>query len=341
MNQMNPINQNNYINNPILKRTQYGIPINSPQIKLLDSIINFYYKNGYEDFDEKIQIMNLINLLTPNFLMIKVDNEIKDPLYYIREEKKSIKFVNLDFKLFNVKIPKSISQGDLYSIALLYKTFHNSKILLVYQNNILKNDESSIDNIKNGDIITIIEDIPFPDDSFYNNLIEKNKNEEMINVLFKDQNDIDFLLNLKFPKNITIKEMEKAVYLKLGYNSSNLLFFTLSSYSLKGLYIRKVYELSPFLVHFKIVGEVLGTAIQCFGKQIKIEVYEQKNKQNTILYAYIGLLNSIKHLINYIESNLIIKIKKIIINQKEININEIKSLSSLGITNNCFCIIDY
>ena len=341
MNQMNPINQNNYINNPILKRTQYGISINSPQIKLLDSIINFYYKNGYEDFDEKIQIMNLINLLTPNFLMIKVDNEIKDPLYYIREEKKSIKFVNLDFKLFNVMIPKSISQGDLYSISLLYKTFHNSKILLVYQNNILKNDESSIDNIKNGDIITIIEDIPFPDDSYYNNLIEKNKNEEMINVLFKDQSDSHFFLNFKFPKNITIKEMEKAVYLKLGYNSSNLLFFTLSSYSLKGLYIRKVYELSPFLVHFKKIGEVLGTGIQCFGKQIKIEVYEEKNKQMPILSAYIGLLNSIKHLINYIENNLITKIKKMIINQKEININEIKSLSSLGITNNCSCIIDY
>lgn len=341
MNQMNEINQNNYINNPLLKRVHNGISINSPQTILLNSIINFYYKNGNEDFDEKIQIMNLINLLTPNYLMIKVDNEVKDPLYYIQEEKKCVKFVNLDFKLFNVIIPKSISQEDLYSIALLYKTFHNSNILLVYQNNILKKDESSIDNIKNDDIITIIEDVPFPDDSYYNNLIKKNKNEEMINVIFKNQNDSNFSLNLIFPKNLTIKKMAKAVYLKFGYNNSNLLFYKNGGFSLNSLYNQKVYELYPFfVVYFDTVGNMLGASIQCFGKQIIIGVYDKKNKE-VILPAYIGLLNSIKHLIKYIEDNLMIKIKKMILNKKEINIYETKSLSSLGITNNCSCIIDY
>ena len=82
--------------------------------------------------------MNLIKILTPNFSMIQVDNEIKDPLYYIQEQKKCIKFVNINFKLFNVLVPKSISKNDLYSIGLFYKTLYNSKILLVYHNNILK-----------------------------------------------------------------------------------------------------------------------------------------------------------------------------------------------------------
>lgn len=125
--------------------------------------------------------MNLIHLLTPNFSMIKIDNDIKDPLFYIKEEKKYIKFVNSDFKLFNVRVPKSITKRDLYSIALLYTSFFNSdisNILLVYNNNILIQDESSINNIQNEDILTIIEETVFPDDSYYNNLLKKYKNEK-------------------------------------------------------------------------------------------------------------------------------------------------------------------
>lgn len=125
--------------------------------------------------------MNLIHLLTPNFSMIKIDNDIKDLLFYIKEEKKYIKFVNSDFKLFNVRVPKSITKRDLYSIALLYTSFFNSdisNILLVYNNNILIQDESSINNIQNEDILTIIEETVFPDDSYYNNLLKKYKNEK-------------------------------------------------------------------------------------------------------------------------------------------------------------------
>ena len=128
----------NQINNSLFKRMNNEISINSPQRKILDSIIAFYYENGNSDFDEKIQIMNLIKILTPNFSMIQVDKDIRDPLYYIQEQKKCIKFININFKLFNVLVPKSISKNDLYSIGLLYKTLFNSNILLVYHNNILK-----------------------------------------------------------------------------------------------------------------------------------------------------------------------------------------------------------
>ena len=110
MNPMNEINLNNNINNSLFKRTQNEISSNSPQRRILDSIIRYYYEKGNSDFDEKLQIMYLINLLTPNFSMIKIDEDIKDPLYYIKEEKKCIKFINSDFKLFNVKVPKSISK---------------------------------------------------------------------------------------------------------------------------------------------------------------------------------------------------------------------------------------
>ena len=79
---MNNINQNNNIYSNLLKRIHNEVSINSHQRKILDSIIEFYYKNGNSDFDEKIQIINLINLLTPSYSKIKIDNETKDPLYY-------------------------------------------------------------------------------------------------------------------------------------------------------------------------------------------------------------------------------------------------------------------
>ena len=84
----------------------------------------------------------------------------------------------------------------------------------------------------------------------------------------------------------------------------------------------------------------MGSSIQRFGKEIYVEVIDKKNQEST-LSAYIGLLNSNKDLIKYIEINLGIKIKKMYLNKKEVNINEIRSLSSLGITNNCDCVIDY
>lgn len=331
----------NQINNSLFKRMNNEISINSPQRKILDSIIAFYYENGNSDFDEKIQIMNLIKILTPNFSMIQVDNDIKDPLYYIQEQKKCIKFVNINFKLFNVLVPKSISKNDLYSIGLFYKTLYTSKILLVYHNNILKKDESSIDNIQNEDIITIIEDVPFPDDTYYNNLLQYNKNEEILDIYFQEEGDRNSNSILKFPKNITVDELQKAIYLKFGYNQSNLILYDYKYHPLNYKLYKKVYEFFEPKIFFKIAGDgLLSSYIQIFGKDICVKVIDKKTQKST-LSAYIGLLNSNKDLIKYIEINLDIKIKKMYLNKKEVNINEIRSLSSLGITNNCDCAIDY
>lgn len=345
MEQMNDINQNNIINSSLLRRTHNEVSINSPQRKILDSIIGFYYKNGNSDFDEKIQIINLINLLTPNYSMIKIDNETKDPLYYIEGEEKIIKLVTYDFKLINVRIPCSISKRDLYSIAWPYKTLFSSEIMLVHNNNILKEDESSIDNIQNEDIITIIESIVFPDDSYYNNLIQNNRNEEMINVCFKDNNNSDFILYLEFPKNVTINELQKAFYLKFGYNKANMNLYNYSYNSLNDYNDKKVYELFIFTIYFRIAGEgLLGTYIQTFGKVINVEIEYALNHEIMHQTTQIGLLNTCKDLINYIEASLSdssLKIKRMYLNKKEVNINEIKSLASLGINNDCVCFVEF
>ena len=217
--------------------------------------------------------------------------------------------------------------------------------MLVHNNNILKEDESSIDNIQNEDIITIIESIVFPDDSYYNNLIQNNRNEEMFNVCFKDNNNTDFSFCLEFPKNISINELQKAFYLKFGYNKANLKLYNYSQHSLDDYNNKKVYELFVFTIYFRIAGDgLLGTYIQTFGKVINVEVGFVLNNQIVHQTAPIGLLNTCKDLINYIEASLSdssLKIKRIFLNKKDVNINEIKSLASLGINNDCVCFVEF
>ena len=198
MNQMNQINNNDNLENEIIKNNlnlnSKKFYINLDQINLINSIIDFYKKNGkeYMNFNEKVQIMKLINHLNPDFSSIKtIDND--DPLHYIDEEKITIKFINRDNVLYNVRIPVSINKKDLYSIADKYKSYYLNKILLIHNNSIISHDESSIKFLSNGDTIIIIEDRYYQDNSYYNSLIENNNNKNMIKIeLYGDISTIHF-----------------------------------------------------------------------------------------------------------------------------------------------------
>ena len=83
------------------------------------------------NYFEPNQINKLLDNLDINSPNLKEGNDIDDPLPYIKEKKKLIKFINHDFKIFNVKVPISIDKMTLYQIANLYKTFYSSNILLI------------------------------------------------------------------------------------------------------------------------------------------------------------------------------------------------------------------
>ena len=182
MNQKNEINQ---VERKKEKKMRQNINnLNENQMELLNSIIKFYKENNndYMNFDNQNQIKYMIYFLSLNYNKLDISDNIEDPLYYIVEPKKIIKFINSDNKQYKVNIPLSITKYDLYSIAQNYKCFKNNKkhlsgnhsnILLIYNNLILNRDETSINCINNNDIIIIIEPRNFPDDSFYNSLQER------------------------------------------------------------------------------------------------------------------------------------------------------------------------
>ena len=350
MNQM--MEENNKINQEKIKLKEIiqNINLNNLNINqmelLINSIIKFYKENGneYMNFDNPNQIKNMICFLSLNYQLDKSDN-IEDPLYYIKEPKKMIKFINSNYKEYKVKIPLSITKYDLYSIAQKYKCFHNnikhvygdhSNILLINNNLILNRDETSIECINNNDIIIIIEPRNFPDDSYYKSLLERTKNKENITFEFSSGK----VINRIFLDDIKIYEIYKSLNLEFGLDifTYKLLF---SGLTLKindqnngsNLFRRKI-----------IINESESDIIDFikFGKFVIATIkYNIKNGSSTT-YIYIGILNSVKNLIEVFQyKNLPKKLKKFTIGNKAIEKNDTMSLFSLGIKNNFTCFAEF
>jgi hypothetical protein len=224
VNQMNEINQEKR-----KKETIQNIDLNNlnqNQMELIISIIKFYKENGneYMDFDNPYQIRNMIYFLSLNYHKLDISDNIEDPLYYIEEPKKMIKFINSNYKEYEVKIPLSITKYDLYSIAQIYKCFKDnnkhytgdhSNILLINNNLILNRDEISIDCFNENDTIIIIEPRNFPDDSYYKSLKERTIKKGNIKFEFSSGK----VINRIFPNDIKINEIYKSYNLEFGLDN--------------------------------------------------------------------------------------------------------------------------
>jgi hypothetical protein len=132
---------------------------------------------------------------------------------------------------------------------------------LIYNNDILKEDESSIESFSDDDIIIIIENRIFPDNSYYNSLIENIKDEDILNIKF---NEGSMWKNLIFPKYITVEQMLKAFYLKYGYRKNDIIFDDIQS-NLKKL-DKKLFEINP-IIYYSKTSFILGYCLYIFGKK--------------------------------------------------------------------------
>ena len=142
---------------------------------------------------------------------------------------------------------------------------YNSKFLLVHNNCIIEEDESSIDFISDDATIIIIEDRIYPDDTYYNSLIEQSEKENLLSIKVNSTNPPTYLY---FPYNITYLEMKKAIHLKFGIKKNLKLE---SDYFLKDNDI--INNIYPFLnkgLSFNLAGKgLLGASINIYGKKIE------------------------------------------------------------------------
>ena len=143
---------------------------------------------------------------------------------------------------------------------------YNSNFLLVHNNCIIEEDESSINFISDDGTIIIIEDRIYPDDFYYNSLIELSIKENLLSIKVDSTNPPTYL---DFPYNITYLEMKKAIHLKFGYDKKNLKLE--SKYIVKDNdIINNIYHILCKGLSFNIAGKgLLGTSINVYGKKIE------------------------------------------------------------------------
>jgi len=348
MNQLNDIYQEKQKKEKIQNINLNNLNIN--QMGLINSIIKFYKENGneYMNFDNPYQIKNIIYLLSLDYYkLIMLDHllnyNIEDPLDYIKEPKKIIRFRDSNYKEYKVKIPLSITKYDLYSIAQNYKCFKNnnkhnitgnhSNILLIYNNIILNRDETSIECINENDIIFIIEPRNFPDDSYYKSLQKRTGEKRCIHFQFSSGKRIHRV----FPDDIKIYEIYKSINLELGLD--------INIYKLiangKSLEINNHKDGSDFFDHYIHINEYNqynSSFCTSFGKLVIATIII--NKQNEKIS--IEILNSVKDLIK--EAQYLIAPRKLItikIGNKKIAKDDTMSLFSLGIKKDFTFFVEY
>jgi len=241
-----------------------------------------------------------------------------------------------DGTYIKVKLPKTITKSDLYSIAKKYQTNYYSNIILSCNNYLLKDDDSSIEGIEEDSVINIIEDADFPDGAYYKALMKKNKNNETMSFFFKVEGKLN---KIQFPKNITVSEMARGAFSKLLINSESS-FIDLINKSDQTKIINKFNDNKIFNIYFSEPPDPHWK----FGKIINARVFNNAKNENTITTTIsIGILNSINQLISSVEGFSTKKVKKIIIGKKEFYKNEIKnfSLKSIGINDNFTFLVEF
>ena len=298
--------------------------INPNQKELVDKIISFYQESGreYMNYNEKYQIINLLNNLDTDCPMLNLCYDITDPLPHIKEKKKLIKFINHDFKISKVKVPISIDKKALYTIAELYKTQHATEILLVYKDCILNEDESSIENISDGDFVIIIENIYYLDNTYFNSLTDKNSKgfKQYISIEFEDGTK-----NFIIPRDTKFSQLHKALILHYGCEYE----FICKGKLIKANDNRNI--INGLKIHCSQICKLLNTKRLNFGKEIQLKI----KFENHSIEFNVGILNSVREFFDMIKNLISRKAKGFYFDKKVIHTEEDISFASLGIINDC------
>jgi hypothetical protein len=247
------------------------------------------------NYNHPEQIKALINQLNLNNSQIKQINEKEDPeigelFNYIKEPKKIINFINSNHIMYSIRIPCFITKSDLYTIADLYKGLTFTNIILIHNYNILNKDDSSIEDISDGDNIIIIEDRNYPEESYYWSIYKKYENrEDKINIFFDGGASYLMKKNFIFSREATMYEMLNSIYLFYGYDRRDLRIVcdvkTLEPGETK---IGEMFKYNSILIGLKIedmrkktecrfLGQIISAKLLIDGKNIEVKVGRLNN----------------------------------------------------------------
>ena len=198
----------------------------------------------------------------------------------------------------------------------------------------IREDESSIEEIPEGAEINIIEERPIPNTCYYDKLIKKYGFDDIRNITFKNSNGYHNVF--QFPGKATLSEVKISYYNKYGLNGNLTLFY--DAQKLEDNDERRIKDITSSSSFFMSIYDPMQIYNRKeFGKTImgkltaKIKEGEKEDIQD--FNIEIGTLESTSKLYEKID-NVLCKekiIKKLYLNNKEINREDKESLQSLGI----------
>ena len=300
--------------------------------------------NGFYPYNQMFQIQNqmMMNQLQNNYQQqSKNEGEISDIYKEIKEKKKQIIFTRvLDNKSFIVLIPCSLRKNDLYGAACRFKKFKFSEIQLFHNETFLNSDETKIDCIKEGNEVKIIEVLFGVDFSCYDSYLSKHENDEKINITFIWGKETRILY---FTYYTTIKEMINLFFNEMYIPECERKFFNFI-YNAKKLddndeiLKNKINHPSNFAKIVVVDGSNSKSPYGYKGKNIISSIYINGRLIDKRTF---GTLELIKNVYQSIENSYLLDILKFKINGKEIQKDDERTLSCVGIREDFTCDIEY
>ena len=319
---MNNMNNNNQIN-PMMNNQmneQFLMNMIMFQNQMNHIINNNINQNENENENEE-------NMLI--FFNIAYDNIFKS----ITDQKKNIIFKVLKGKTITKHIPIYFTKKELYS---LVNGVNVKKTILFYENNILSDDDSSINDIRDNSTILLFFKPSynnFRESSLYKYLSTLYGNSQKINVL------VDLAGRRKlfiFFRDFSISLMLKLFIAVLDTKSTDAYFVSGSQLHINDN--RKIGDLFWNDQINVIISETENLKATYFtGKKIKATIiYKNKNLvKSFFVYKY----SPISLLFKFSIKGESLENKKIVYNENILNKNDKHSFASLGIDNDFICFI--
>ena len=324
----------NMNNNPVNNQMNMN---NNPMNMNLNPMLNCFYNMNFNPINNiNFQQMHLIANETDkiNIEEAKICN--KQIFLNNNDPKKILKYLDLNEREYEIYVPIYLNKSELYKVS---KTiFGNNLNYLIYKDNILSDDYTSIEDIEENSRIIIL----FKDESFVDYLNKNYKFCNKINISISLMDGSKMLLFL--PNEITVSQMLQAIISRLNIDISKFkrefhrIFYSDNYLDLNNYQKLKDYFLNRTIISLKLTNgkNLVGGP----GIFILMEIYVFDKKTNIFKQFSKNKYSALNSLFKTIEYEFNLQLKKIFYKQKELDKNDIKSLASVCLNDRIFCYIE-
>jgi hypothetical protein len=324
----------NYIN-PLLNQYPSGYNMNNFGFGQMNQNQN----NQMMNMMNLMNIMNMMNMANQMNQMIQAQNQeiIYDDIYpEIKEDKINIIFILSNNTRKYIKIPSSLRKNELYLVAERFRNIKYSDIILFYKNQLLNNDETTIEFISDGDSINMNEILDV-DLNYYNSLLSRKSNKDLYNVTLEINSG---KINRAFPKDATIEEIIKPFLsiMRIPFKLYHKDYYI--KYSNRLLHLEDKNPLYQNFSNERLIFMEIGKR-KCHGKLLAVTI---KNENDTLTNEFVaGTLQQIKCFYEEIKSKLYCNQYKLMDNpiiipgEIELKMDDERTISSIGIRENFIC----